>query len=431
MKNNRRKIPLFVWILTGLLLGVACGLVLVHFGLHHFSPDYIKPWGTIFIKLLKLIAIPLILFSLIKGVSDLKDVSRLTGMGLKTIGIYLLTTMFAICLGLVLVNLIQPGKSFSSSSAIALQQQYADNVAEKKHLADKTADSGPLQFVVDIVPENFGAAVSDNSMMLQVIFLALLIGIAMVLLPDEKTKSLKNVIDSMNDVILKIIDIIMKTAPVGVFALMASVITDLAGNSVSESAGLFSSLLMYFMVVLIGLFLLLMLYPFLARVFTGIGYLRFVKGVFPAQLLAFSTSSSAATLPATKKCVEENLGVDDEVSSFVLPLGATLNMDGTALYQAVAAVFIAQVYGIELTLMAQLSIVLTATLASIGAAAVPGAGIIILAIILNSIHVPVEGIALIFAVDRPLDMIRTTVNITGDSFIAKLMAKYYGNRNKA
>lgn len=431
MKNNRRKIPLFVWILTGLLLGVACGLVLVHFGLHHFSPDYIKPWGTIFIKLLKLIAIPLILFSLIKGVSDLKDVSRLTGMGLKTIGIYLLTTMFAICLGLVLVNLIQPGKSFSSSSAIALQQQYADNVAEKQHLADKTADSGPLQFVVDIVPENFGAAVSDNSMMLQVIFLALLIGIAMVLLPDEKTKSLKNVIDSMNDVILKIIDIIMKTAPVGVFALMASVITDLAGNSVSESAGLFSSLLMYFMVVLIGLFLLLMLYPFLARVFTGIGYLRFVKGVFPAQLLAFSTSSSAATLPATKKCVEENLGVDDEVSSFVLPLGATLNMDGTALYQAVAAVFIAQVYGIELTLMAQLSIVLTATLASIGAAAVPGAGIIILAIILNSIHVPVEGIALIFAVDRPLDMIRTTVNITGDSFIAKLMAKYYGNRNKA
>jgi len=250
-----------------------------------------------------------------------------------------------------------------------------------------------------------------------------LFGVAMILLPVQKVKPFKDVIDSGNDIVLKVIDIIMYMAPLGVFALMASVIADITQANAGSTGGLFSSLLMYALAVVVGLFLLLLLYPVVLRIIARLPVLKFFKSVFPAQLLAFSTSSSAATLPVTMKCAEENLGVSDEVSSFVLPLGATVNMDGTALYQAVAAVFIAQVYGIDLGLSEQLSIVFTATIASIGAAAVPGAGIIILSIILNSLHIPVEGIAMIIAVDRPLDMLRTTVNVTGDCFVASIISR--------
>jgi len=423
MKSNKRKISFFIWILAGLVLGVLYGLFSAKLSLTSFTSDFIKPWGIIFINLLKLVAIPLILFSLIKGVSDLKNISRLSRLGMKTIALYLITTMLAVSLGLVLVNIIRPGEYFAHGAENTLAESYSASLAAKQQAAETLKEQGPLQVLVDIVPDNIVAAASNNSMMLQVIFVALLFGVAMILLPVQKVKPFKDVIDSGNDIVLKVIDIIMYMAPLGVFALMASVIADITQANAGSTGGLFSSLLMYALAVVVGLFLLLLLYPVVLRIIARLPVLRFFKSVFPAQLLAFSTSSSAATLPVTMKCAEENLGVSDEVSSFVLPLGATVNMDGTALYQAVAAVFIAQVYGIDLGLTEQLSIVFTATIASIGAAAVPGAGIIILSIILNSLHIPVEGIAMIIAVDRPLDMLRTTVNVTGDCFVASIISR--------
>ena len=276
--------------------------------------------------------------------------------------------------------------------------------------------------MVDIVPDNIFFASSNNTMMLQVIFFAVLFGLAIILLPQNKTEPVRNVIDSLNDIILKIIELVMRYAPIGVFALIASVITDVAGENPKDSIALFGALGMYGLVVILGLLsMIIVVYPLFAKTLGKIKYSKFLRGVFPAQLLAFSTSSSAATLPVTKKCVEENLEVEDEVSSFVLPIGATINMDGTSLYQSVAALFIAQVFGIDLSFIDMLTIVLTATLASIGSAAVPGAGMIMLLIVLSSVNIPVEGLALIFAIDRPLDMLRTSVNVTGDSLIAVII----------
>ena len=413
-----KKIALHWQIIIGMIFGVLYGITASYFDWVDFTNNYIKPWGVIFINLLKLIAIPLVLASLIKGVSSLSDISKLSRIGGKTISIYLLSTIIAVSFGLFLVNIIEPGKSFSEEKRIELKSQYAAKAGEKINSANNVKDSGPLQFIVDIVPSNFIKAASNNRNMLQVIFFAILFGLSIVMLPSDKTKYVKGFFDGINEIVLKIVDIIMLGAPYGVFALLAGLVVDFGA-----SAELFKALGVYSLTVVLGLLLMILLvYPLFLKFFTKIKYLDFFKGISPAQMLAFSTSSSAATLPVTMERCEEHIGISKEISSFVLPLGATINMDGTSLYQAIAAVFIAQAFGYDLDVSQQLTIVLTATLASIGAAAVPGAGMVMLVIVLSSIGIDPDGIALIFAVDRILDMLRTVVNVTGDATVATIVA---------
>ena len=420
-----KNIALHWKIIIGMILGVFFGLIANEFGLHRFTSDWIKPWGVIFVNLLKLIAVPLVFASLIKGVSSLSDISRLSRIGSKTILLYLFSTVLSVTIGLFLVNSFNPGDSFSEEKKTELRTKYSSKADMKINDARIVENNGPLQFVIDIVPSNIIDASSKNKNMLQVIFFALLFGISMIMLPNEKVKYVKGFFEGINDIILQIVDLIMKLAPYGVFALLSSLVVDFGG-----SIDLFIALGFYSLTVIIGLLLMIfVIYPIILRVFTNIQYLNFFKAIMPAQMLAFSTSSSAATLPVTMDRCENNLGVSKEVSSFVLPLGATINMDGTSLYQAVAAVFIAQAFGFDLDLTAQLTIVLTATLASIGAAAVPGAGMVMLVIVLSSVGIDPEGIALIFAVDRILDMLRTVVNVTGDATVATVIASSEGQLN--
>ena len=416
-----KKLALHWKILIGMALGVVSGIIfsLIEGG-DTFIGNYIKPFGTIFINLLKLIAVPLILASLIKGISDLKDISKLSQMGGRTIVTYLITTLTAVTIGLILVNVIQPGKSISTDTRLELVEAYSSDTKEKQVAAAKQQESGPLQALVDVVPSNIFLAASNNQNMLQVIFFALFFGIGMILLPEKKVKPVKKFFDSFNDIILKLIDLIMLAAPYGVFALLAALVVE------APSLELFQALALYAITLLLGLALMIVVYIIIVRVFTNKKASFFMKGIAPAQLLAFSTSSSAATLPVTMECVEKNLGVDKEVASFVLPIGATINMDGTSVYQGVAAVFIAQAFGLDLSLSAQLGIVLTATLASIGTAAVPSAGIVMLVIVLAQAGIPEAGLALIFAIDRPLDMCRTIVNVTGDAAVSMIVGKSIG-----
>ena len=416
-----KKLALHWKILIGMLIGIIFGLAMSFInGGSQFIGDYVKPFGTIFINLLKLIAIPLILASLIKGVSDLKDISKLSLMGGRTIGIYLLTTLTAVTIGLVLVNIIQPGKSISVETRKELVEAYATDTQAKQAVAAKRKEEGPLKPLVELIPSNIFAAASSNKNMLQIIFFALFFGIGMILLPKKKSKPVKKFFDSFNDVILKMIDMIMKIAPYGVFALLAALVVE------APSLELFQALGMYAITLILGLALMIVVYIIIVNVFTKRSTSFFMKGIAPAQLLAFSTSSSAATLPVTMECVEDSLKVDEEVASFVLPIGATINMDGTSVYQGVAAVFIAQAFGLDLSLSAQLGIVFTATLASIGTAAVPSAGIVMLVIVLAQAGIPEAGLALIFAIDRPLDMCRTVVNVTGDAAVSMLVGKSIG-----
>ena len=414
-------------ILIGMLFGVLFGILMLNIdGGDMLVNNWIKPLGTIFVKLLKLIAIPLILASLIKGISDLKDISKFKTIGSKTIITYIVTTVVAISIGLVLVNVINPGSGISSETVERLTSTYSESSGVQSKLAEANnqIQSSPLQFLVDTVPDNAFKAMSNNSLMLQVIFFTIFLGISMLLIGEEKSKSLKSFFDSLNFVVLKMVDLIMKTAPYAVFALLASVITS------SNDSDLLLALLKYSGVVCLGLFFMLTVYCIAVYFITNSNPLVFLKKISPAQLLAFSTSSSAATLPLTMDRVENHIGVDKEVSSFVLPVGATINMDGTSLYQAVAAVFIAQALEFDLTLADQLKIVLTALLASIGSAAVPGAGMVMLVIVLESIGFPSDklaiGLALIFAVDRPLDMCRTVVNVTGDAAVSMIVGSSVG-----
>lgn len=414
-------------IIMGMILGVVFGLFAITVGLDQFTSDWIKPFGTIFINLLKLIAVPLVFASLIKGVASLSDISRLSRIGSRTVALYLTSTVIAVTTGLFIVNTLQPGKYFSEEKRIEFKEKYASKTEAKMDAAAQVKDQGPLQFLVDIVPQNIINATSDNKNMLQVIFFALLFGISMIMLPNEKTVYVKGFFDGVNDVILQIVDLIMLLSPYGVFALLASLMVDFSDGDVNNVIELFSALGFYSLAVVSGLLIMIfVVYPVILKMFTKIKYRDFFKGILPAQILAFSTSSSAATLPVTMERCEDHLGVSKEISSFVLPLGATINMDGTSLYQAVAAVFIAQAFGIDLDLGQQLTIVLTATLASIGAAAVPGAGLVMLVIVLGAVGMDPEGVALIFAVDRILDMLRTVVNVTGDATVATVIASTEG-----
>ena len=413
------KLSLHVKILAGMFFGVIVGILAVKLNFSQLIIDWIKPFGTIFINLLKLIAVPIVFVSLIKGISSLNDIAKLSKIGVRSILLYLSSTILAVTIGLVLVNIINPGESLSNSldSDFFKNQAAQSVVLEKSKIAEEVKNQSPLQFLVDIVPSNIFLSATDNSKMLQIIFFSILFGISLVVLPNNKVTYVKGFFDGLNEVVLKMVSFIMDYSPYGVFALIAGLIVEFGA-----SASLFMGLTYYSLTVILGLLIMIFcVYPVFLKIFTNTDIIKFFKGILPAQMLAFSTSSSAATLPVTIDCCEKNLGIKKEVSSFVLPLGATINMDGTSMYQAIAAVFIAQVLGLDLDVSQQLTIVLTATLASIGSAAVPGAGMVMLVIVLSSIGISADKIALIFAVDRILDMLRTVVNVTGDSSIAKII----------
>lgn len=462
-----KNLPLHVKIIIGLVLGIIWAFISSSLGLNQFTINWIDPFGQIFIRLLKFIAVPLVLFSIIDGVSGLNDTSSLGRMGAKTLGMYLISTVTAITIGLLIVNFVSPGTHIDESQRIKNRISYelwventagvevmdgknllADDkykdiaqemmisgeynmqeggVQEKVALAQKQKEEPPLQFVVDVVPENIILSISNNKLMLQVIFFAIFFGITLAVVPADKGAPVKSFIHSINEVFLKMVDTIMKAAPFFVFALLAGVVAKMA-NSPGEVFEIFKSLGSYTITVLVGLAVMLFIfYPLVARTFIKkLTYKKFFRIMSPAQFLAFSTSSSAATLPVTMECVEDGMGVSKNVSSFVLPIGATVNMDGTSLYLAIAAVFLAQLHFVDLSLSQQLVIVLTATMGSIGTAAVPGASLVMLIIILQTVGLNPAWVAIIFPVDRILDMTRTVANITGDATVATLVASTEG-----
>lgn len=413
------KLELHWKIIIGLVLGLFYGIFAASQGLGNFTSAWVAPFGKIFLNLLKLIAVPLVLSSLITGVASLSDTKKLSRIGGKTITIYIATTAVAVTIGLVSVNILQPGDTVPEDMKLKLQETYEVAASGRLEAANDAKNRSFLQPIVDMVPDNVFSSASNNRNMLQVVFVAIIVGIALIQIPKNKGKPVLDFFEGINELVIKLVDNIMLFAPIGVFALIADTITSVAGNNLNNIIELLSALGYYMLAVIIGLILqMLITYTTVLKIFSKMDLKTFYKGIAPAQLLAFSTSSSGATLPVTMERCEDELEVSEEVSAFVLPLGATINMDGTALYQAVAAVFIAQTLGMDLTLGAQLTIVFTAVLASIGTAAVPGAGIIMLIIILEAVGVPSAGIALILGVDRILDMMRTVTNVTGDASVA-------------
>ena len=416
MKTNTQKkhLPLYAKILIGMALGVGFGFVAIALHGDEFVRDWVAPLGVIFMRLLKLIAVPLVLVSLVLGVVSLKDIKSLSRIGLKTILIYVCTTILAVSVGLAMVNLIKPGNLFPKDKQNEFVERYQQTLTEREAQLELVRDDSPLKPIVDIVPENVFQAFSSNSNMLQVIFFAILFGVALICVGQSKTGSVIKFFQQLNLVLLKIIDFIMAFAPLGVFALMAGLIVDYAGD-----AGIISALGMYALTVVLALAVIIFLvYPLILRLFSKKKLGQFFKAVFPVQMLAFSTSSSAATLPLTMERTQKHLGVSEEVSNFVLPVGVTINMDGTSCYQAVAAVFLAQVMGLDLTFGQMLLILATATISSIGTPGIPGGSIVMLMIVFDSVGIPIEGLALILGIDRPLDMLRTVVNVTGDTTVA-------------
>lgn len=455
-------------IIIGLVLGIIYAYVSVAMGWSDFTKDWISPFGDIFIRLLKFIAVPLVMFSIIAGVSTLPDLSKLGRMGAKTLVAYLITTIAAVSIGLLFVNVIKPGetiaegqrvknrikyelwvqqtdgveildgKHFLTDPAYASYQKDAAKDLEAENLrtandqtfskrmenATSMKDDGPLKFFVDFVPQNIFKSLSDGKLMLQVIFFSIFFGIVLLMIPATQAKPVIDLVNGINEVFLKMVEVVMNAAPFFVFALMAGVIAKMA-TTTDEVIEIFKGLASYSLVVVLGLgFMVLVFYPLLVRFFVKqLSYSAFFRKLSPAQFLAFSTSSSAATLPVTMECVRDGLGVSKNVSNFVLPIGATVNMDGTSLYQAVAVVFMAQMHFIDLSIAQQATIVLTATLASIGSAAVPSAGLIMMIVVLQSVGLNPAWIAIIFPIDRILDMCRTIVNVTGDASVSTIIAK--------
>lgn len=458
------KLALHWKIIIGLFLGVIWALLSSYLGWSKFTIDWISPFGTIFINVLKLIAVPLVLFSIIKGITGLTDASSLGRMGMKTLLMYLITTITAVSLGLTLVNVFQPGTLMGEGQRLENRKNYElfvaqtdgvelidnqvlsegslnevqtntpknDEVSKKINDARKVKDSGPLKMLVDMVPSNIFRALGDNGSMLQIIFFALFFGISLLFIPAEFANPVNQFVAGANEVFLKMVDLTMQAAPFFVFALLAGKISEMAGDDPGNVIEIFKGLGWYSLTVFAGLALMVFVfYPTIMMLLTRgkIGYKKFFKSMAPAQMLAFSTSSSAATLPVTMDCVENKLGVSEKVTSFVLPIGATVNMDGTSLYQAVAVVFLAQFHMVDLSFVQQLTIILTATLASIGSAAVPSAGLVMLIIVLESVGLDPTWIAIVFPVDRILDMCRTVVNVTGDATVASVIATSEGEIN--
>lgn len=419
VKKIKFKLPNYLQILIGMVLGIVVGFILHNLGLEKVANDWIKPFGTIFIKSLKMIAIPLVFISLIKGILGVKNIKELSSMGLKTIGIYILTTFVAVVIGVVAVNLVNPGKFFPEDKSIKFREQIEMASKQEISVENSAKEESPLTFLVDMVPENLTNAMGDNSKMLQVIFIAVLFGIAILNIGLDKMTSLMDVVDSVNLILLKVIDFIMKCAPFGVFALMTSLFMDTSGDmEVFASLGVYAA-------TVIGCLLLLIygFYPILIHFFSNVKIGKFIKSMIPVQLVAFSTSSSAATLPVTMEQCDKELGLSQKSTSFVLPVGVTINMDGTSCYQAISIIFIAQVMGMDLTLAQTLSIVFLTILSSIGTPGVPGASVVMAVMVLSSIGIPAEGLVLILGIDRPLDMVRTVVNVTGDATVAAIVDK--------
>lgn len=376
--------------------------------------------GDLFLRGLRFIAVPIVLFSLVVGASSLNDLKKLSRIGGRTIAIYLVTTAVAISIGLVFANVAQPGTWLPEALRDSLAAAGAD-VASTKMQAAQAPDVWDT--LLNIVPKNPFAALSQGNM-LQVVFTALAVGVALTLIPREKASVVIKVADGLTDTIIKIVQLVMLAAPVAVFCLIARVMASLGLD-------VLGALLVYSLTVVAGLAVMtFVVYPAVLWGVARVSPRRFFAAIAPAQLLAFSSSSSSATLPVTMKCMEDRLGTSEEVTSFVVPLGATINMDGTALYQGVAALFIAQLYGIDLTFSDQLTIVLTATLASVGTAGVPGVGLIMLVIVLQAVGIDDAtmkgGLAIIFGVDRILDMCRTTTNVTGDCMVTAVVAHAEG-----
>lgn len=420
----KKSIPLYLKILIGMIAGVLLGFVAVACGSPQLIVDWVQPWGTIFIRLLKLIAIPIVVVSLVKGITGLKDLSRLSRMGVRTILIYIGTTFLAISIGLVIANTVAPGNLFPRDKADTFRQKYETTITEKSRQANEMRQAGPLDGLVELVPENIVTVAGDNSKMLQIIFVTILFGVALVAIDKEKSGRIIPLFDALNDLTLKVIDFIMLFAPWGVLALMAGLVVDSSGD-----INMFKALGLYAGTVVFGLLLLIaVVYPTLIHFFTRVKVRDFFRAAFPVQLLAFSTSSSAATLPVTLEQTERELKVPNEVASFVLPVGVTINMDGTSCYQAIAALFIAQVMGIDLSLIDMLTIVLMTTLSSIGTPGVPGGSVVMLVMVLTSVGIPSEGLVLILGIDRPLDMLRTVVNVTGDMTVSCIVAKSEENQ---
>ncbi len=416
---SRVKLPFYLQIVAGMVIGILIGFIGIWLNAETFVTNWIEPFGKLFIKALVLIAVPLVFITLIKGITDLKGTATLSRLGGKTIAIYLATTIFAVLVGLTTALLLRPGDLVSDELVEVVSEKYADKAHDIEIKQIDNSGNGPLGFLNEIIPTNIFQALTDNSKMLQIIFFAILFGIAVLSIPDTKRLALTNVIDALNDAIMNLVGYVIRCAPIGVTALMAGVVIDFNGD-----ATIFAALGAYAANVIIGLFfLLLVFYPLLARLFGGIRVGKFFRSVYPLQLFAFTTSSSAATLPVTFSTARQKLGVSDEVSSFVLPIGTTINMDGTSCYQTIATVFIAQALGIELTVFQLLTIIFMTTLSSIGTPAIPGGSYVILAMVLTSVGIPAESLALIIGIDRPLDMLRTSVNVTGDVTVAAMIEK--------
>ena len=410
-------VPLYAKILIGMLAGVLIGIAALTFQQTGFVNNWVRPWGQVFIRLLQLIAVPLVFVSLVKGVIGLSDIGKFSRIGIRTIILYLLTTAFAVTVGMSLGLVVRPGQFVDRQTVVSMQENYKSVVEQKKAEADTMKNSGPLSFLEEVVPDNFVAATSDNRKMLQVIFFAVLFGIAALCIERAKIAPVEQLFDSLYHILLKVIDFVILFAPYGVTALMAGLVIDFSGN-----LSMFGALAVYAITVVGGLlFLISVFYPTLIYLFTKMKPNFFIKTMYPVQLFAFTTSSSAATLPLNLETTENKLGVSNEVTSFVLPVGATINMDGTSCYQAIAVLFIAQVIGIDLTLMQLFTILLMSIISSIGTPSIPGGSYVILTMVLASVGIPPEGLALILGIDRPLDMLRTAVNVTGDATVAAIV----------
>jgi proton glutamate symport protein len=407
------KLQLYTKVLIGLVAGVLFGMLAGQLGFSDFVSSYIKPIGSVFIKLISMVVIPLVFASLLVGTSSLNDIRKLGRIGAKTMAYYLCTTIIAICIGLLLANTLRPGAGLSEEARTKLTQSSPEETVAPIDTALKKPTITDI--FLNIIPTNPVRAFVEGRM-LQIIFFALITGICLGLIPSERSRPVIEFFEGVNDVIIKMVHIIMKLAPYGVFALISAVVADFGLD-------ILFVLVKYSLVVVVGLVLhVAIVYSLAIKIFSKQKVRTFFRGIRPAQLIAFSSASSSATLPVTMECAEKNLDVPGQIASFALPLGATINMDGTALYQGVSTVFIAQVYGLGLNPMQQLTIVLTAVLASIGTAGTPAAGVITLAIVLKSIGVPLEGIALIMGVERILDMCRSVVNVTGDASCAVVVA---------
>ena len=394
-----------------MFIGIIAGLIAISVNGQQFVTDWVKPWGQIFIRLLQLVAVPLVFISLVKGVIGVGDISRFSKMGLKTVVLYVVTTIIAILLGVTLVTTIKPGQFFDASQTGGMVESFTLSMPSERQ-------TGPLGFLNEIVPNNIFAAAGDNSKMLQIIFFALLFGIAALTIGKKEVKPVMKLVNSLYAIILKMVDFIIRAAPYGVLALMAGLVVDTSGNM-----SLFSALAVYALTVVAGLLIICVgLYPLVMKFFTRIPVKRFLKEAYPAQLVAFSTSSSAATLPITMDVAKNRMGIPEETVSFVMPVGATLNMDGTSCFQAISIIFIAQALGLDLTLGQMITIILMTTISSIGAPGIPGGSYVVMTMVLTSIGIPAHGLALILGIDRPLDMLRTVVNVTGDFVVAGIVA---------